>query len=416
MDHLDSVMDGIDHLTLDSNDNECIEYVAVGLQKNVTVTTVSLELDCINRSNCKYVGEALQNENIVELGFAGFVENGNYIPQVIHSNRGLKSLWIESCYIEPLFFRQLFQSLETTGVCNLQLSYCHLTCDQVEILAEGISNLRILNTLDIRNNGLESDGVLLIASALHSNSNILSLDISGNKLDNDGLVAISKLIKENVCISELNLTVSTCLEAGAKAFSSSLALNQTLMRLTLEDLSFNSTFVTNLSTAIKKHQFLECLNLTVPLCNDMDNIDLIARDIFQSKSLRTIQFSPYADSNVSKVITQIELNRYLTNLVTAFEPPTDLTTLLLINQERQNYLLKIFFESFRSILLLDLSIELLEKIFVELLFECMIPAQHISTFMPVLLNDNSIGELTTFEEFDLRVLVYQCNRLKRNWQ
>ncbi|KAJ3321277.1 hypothetical protein HDV06_004502 [Boothiomyces sp. JEL0866] len=414
MDHLETIMDGIDHLTLDSNDSECMEYVAAGLQKNVTVNTVSLELDCVNKSNCKYVSEALQNENIVELGFAGFVENGNYIPQVIHANRGIKIFWIESCYIEPLFFRQLFQSLETTSICNLQLSYCHLTFDQVQLLAEGISRIRNINTLDIRNNGLDSDGIRLISNALRSNTSILALDLSGNDLDNDGLIALSVLIKDNVFLNDINITVSTSLESGAKEFGKSLLKNQTLISLTLDDLSFNHTFVNQFSLAIKEHQYLETLNLTIPLCNDMENIDSIVECIFRNKSLRSILISPYVDSNISKIISYVEHNQYIIRLPTTFEPPSELLTLLLTNQTEQRDLLLQFFESFRNIMLLDLTVELLEKIFVELLLECRIPAHHISTFLPVLLNDNSIGELVTYDEFNLQVLVCQCSRLKRN--
>ncbi|KAJ3254221.1 hypothetical protein HK103_007466 [Boothiomyces macroporosus] len=416
MDHLETIMDGIDHLTLDSNDNECIEYLSVGLQKNVTISRVSLELDCINRSNCKYLSEALQNENIVELGFAGFVENGNYIPQVIHSNKGVKVFWIESCYIEPLFFRQLFQSLETTSIYSLQLSYCHLTYEQVQLLAEGISRIRVVTSLDLRSNGLDSEGVRLIANALRSNTNILNLDLSGNNLDNEGLIAISVLIKENIFLTHLNLTVSECIDTGAKGFAKALQSNQTLTCLVIDDLSFNSTFVKHLSVAIKQHQYIEILKLNVPLCNDMEDIDMIVKDIFRNKSLRMILIAPYVDSNITKVTELVAQNRYITNVPTTFEPPAELISMLSLNSKRQIIMLKEFFTSFRSIMLLDLSIELLEKIFHELLLECMIPFHHISTFMPVLLNDNSIGELVSLEDFTLQALVYQCERLKRNWQ
>ncbi|XP_057699962.1 uncharacterized protein LOC130920622 isoform X2 [Corythoichthys intestinalis] len=198
----------------------------MGLQKLLVVVKASQESilgDChLDKGSCHLLASVLSSPS--NLRHLDLSRNDLSDEGVEILSKGLAS---PNCILE---FLDLFQCGLAKGSCHLlasvlsspsnlkhlNLSWNHLSYEGVDILSKGLASPNcILESLYLRECGLDKGSCHLLASVLSSPSNLRHLDLSSNKLSDEGVEILSKGLASPNCILE-SLDLSYCdLEKGS---------------------------------------------------------------------------------------------------------------------------------------------------------------------------------------------------------
>jgi Leucine Rich repeat len=104
---------------------------------------------------------------------------------------------------------------------NIRITFSNVH-DDVRYLSAALKANRILTTLNLRNNNIDSEGVRYVSDALTINKTLTTLNLWHNKIGNEGIKYLSAALKVNKILTTLNLGYNQIESEGAQYISDAL--------------------------------------------------------------------------------------------------------------------------------------------------------------------------------------------------
>jgi hypothetical protein len=129
---------------------------------------------------------------------------------------------------------------------TLSLAYASIGDDGVGELAPFVGQNVFVKYLDLRGNGIQPRGAVVLAGGIKVNRSLRSLNLKGNSIgkdknekkdENSGIQAICDVLKANMTITHVDLKNNKVSADGARSLGAMLAMNQTITHL---DVSWNN--------------------------------------------------------------------------------------------------------------------------------------------------------------------------------
>ena len=149
-----------------------------------------------------------------------------------------------------------------TYLQTLDLSDNYIGSDGAVALAEGLKCCAIIQTLNLSSNSVGSDGTVALAEGLKCYTNLETLDISHNSIGSDGAVALAEGLKCCANLQELNLSSNSIGSDGAVALVEGLKCCTNLQTLDLSSNSIGSDGAVALAEGLKCCTNLQTLDLS----------------------------------------------------------------------------------------------------------------------------------------------------------
>ncbi|XP_052459081.1 uncharacterized protein LOC128017684 isoform X3 [Carassius gibelio] len=231
--------------------------------------------DCgVTDEGCAALASALRSNpsHLRELHLSGNklgVSGVNLLSDLLKDPRcKLETLWLSDCEVTEEGCGALASALRSnpSHLRDLDLSVNKLGASRVNLLSDLLKDPRCkLETLGLRDCGVEDEGCAALASALRSNpSHLRYLDLSGNNLRASGVNLLSDLLKDPRCkLETLWLKYCGVTDEGCAALASALRSNPSHLReLSLSGNKLGASGVKLLSDGLKDpHCPLETLGL-----------------------------------------------------------------------------------------------------------------------------------------------------------
>ena len=283
---------------------------------------------------CRILKEFLQkHKNLKEARFVdtqftycGFSE----VCQGLHHNSSVLRLYLINTEIDAdLGARCLSLLLQTNNTLEeLYLSENRLGDEGTEILSDGLIHNCSVRKLDLRSNGIETDGCRALSSVVKEcnmltslclamneigdigvsklaeglkdkNCQLEDLDLSDNRISEDGAVALSDMLLENSRLQSLNLSFNSIGGNGASSIANVLDRNITLRRLCLRRNNIDNIGASAFATMLPTMRGLKELSMTHnPIDQEgsgqlleglRNNVELIYMQVGDTKSVQILK-------------------------------------------------------------------------------------------------------------------------------
>ena len=201
-----------------------------------------------------------------------------------------------------------------TYLQTLDLRNDNIGSDGAVALAEGLKYCTNLQTLDLRNDSIGLDGAVALAEGLKYCTNLQTLDLSSNSISLDGAVALAEGLKYCTNLQTLNLSSNSISLDGAVALAEGLKYCTNLQTL---DLSFNyigSDGAVALAEGLKYCTNLQTLNLSSNSISS-DGAVALAEGLKYCTNLQTLNLSDNS-IGLDGAVALAEGLKYCTNLQT----------------------------------------------------------------------------------------------------
>ncbi|PIO30453.1 NACHT, LRR and PYD domains-containing protein 3 [Aquarana catesbeiana] len=201
--HIKELLLSYNHLT----DNSCAD-LASGIRNNQTLRTLNLSENNLEGPHFCDLMAALTTSQIEELYLANNVLTDSSCPHLasgIRNNKALKRLDLSKNNPEGPHFRDLMAALATSQIKELSLYNNDLSDSSCPHLALGIKNNQTLRTLDLSENNLEGPHFRDLMETL-TTSQIEELHLSYNHLTDSSCPHLASGIRNNKTLRTLDLS------------------------------------------------------------------------------------------------------------------------------------------------------------------------------------------------------------------
>ena len=144
---------------------------------------------------------------------------------------------------------------------SLNLSWVKINDKPCQSLAKALEQNETLQFLDLSHNQISSEGVLALGKALEINSTLQSLDLSRNEIGSEAAVALGKALEINSALQSLDLSHNSIGPRGALALGKALEINSVLQSLDLCDNDIENKGVSAIGSALQTNKALTHLRI-----------------------------------------------------------------------------------------------------------------------------------------------------------
>lgn len=130
------------------------------------------------------------------------------------------------------------------------------------MLVEGLTNHASLTELCLAHNILRDDGARIIGRWVDRNELIQTVDLQNNEIGTEGGLALAYCLTHNTSLRTLNLRLNLVKDGGARAFARALALNSTLVELNLACNGITCAAANALGDLLENNSTLKKLDLS----------------------------------------------------------------------------------------------------------------------------------------------------------
>lgn len=197
------------HLCMETNKLTVEEFNV--LDNYLTETSSSLLADVINQLQPSRVD--LSGNRICSAGLKGIFSTMTMVSTV------------KVLYVEMIGIKMNDTALDKEIICNMMSSLTKLCIGRnglydegAELLAEGLVNTSLLQTLSVDNSNICSKGAIALANSLSKNTSLEVLCLNSNGIDDDGAIAIAcVLVNDNRTLTFLDIEHNSISTMGTKA-------------------------------------------------------------------------------------------------------------------------------------------------------------------------------------------------------
>ena len=205
----------------------------------------------------------------------------------VRTNKGLKRLTLSGGWFGDDDSEELAQALaHHTSLTFLRLDGCNVNARGLRDIAEALSTIKTLDTLELSKMRLGDIGAEIMANALASTS-LRNLQLSDCGVGVLGSRAISNVFETNTCLEIINLSKNKIGNPGATALAQALASNSSLVEIHLRDCGIGATGSRALADALETNACLETLNLGENKIGDA-GATALAHALASTTSLKTL--------------------------------------------------------------------------------------------------------------------------------
>ena len=237
------------------------------------------------------------------------------IGRVVKSNTSLKALHLDNNNLSVSDISMIAESInELTGLKELTVNNTGCTADHITTM---ISNNLLLETLDIGDNQLKSEGIRNVSKALIKLNRLKVLGLYGNEITDDAAGDIADVIYNLPLLEKLLLNNNTFGVVGIQTICKSLQQNRTLKLLQLINVGITEEVADDIAAVIDGNPLLQCIYLE---SNRLQNsgANVILGSLSNKKHIKALSL---ASNNISEIpvnkllqfITNNELDELLLN-------------------------------------------------------------------------------------------------------
>ena len=277
-----------------------VDSLVLALKGNTCLTNLDLRGNGIDASAATSLAEAFSaNSMLANLNLRGNKISSfgaSFLLQVLTTNSSLTKLDLSNNGIdlETIPTVSSYDSLDTTSLCNLNLSENKIGDSGVTFLAKVLTSNNSLTNLKLKSNKIGASGADSLSTALTVNSSLSSLDLMGNKLTDRGAAFLSEVLKVNSSLTDLNLSSNSIGDSGALSLSKALSSEHScLTRLRLSWNQIGDSGAASLSGALAVNSCLRYLELQRNMIGDAgafslskalkDNLALFYLDLIRNQ-------------------------------------------------------------------------------------------------------------------------------------
>ena len=315
-------------LNLSNNEigEEGLENSEEFFSKNKSLHTLSFHHNLLGPNGVDFLfNYFVSNKNLslksIEIGYNGITkEVTEFISKYIKNNENLITFNIEGNYLCNEGIKKICEAISQKNSQNI-ISYIDLQNNNITNkgcfhISKMLSESQFINSISLRNNLLDNDGVSKIISSICStNSNLVSIDLSDTKIDEKAMNTISEAINKDVALQKINLSYNNFRLAGK-------SINNLLIKETnLKYLDFSFCNISNhfnlIFQGLSKNQNLKLINLSgnsIPTKKDV--LNELGKAISENTNLRKLLLNECnIDDNAMNIINNnLEKNHTLLNL------------------------------------------------------------------------------------------------------
>ena len=257
------------------------DFLSLGmiLKFSTTLTTLEITEETLDGKGALALAEGIKTAKYLttlELSYCTFDDEGtSALVEGLAANQQLESLLLPGCELEDTQAAQLFQSLKNHPCLNqMTLFRNHCGADGAMALETLLSAptgdtnplqpSKAISKLDLSYQQFERANKLdvsLIASSLAMNCTLMCLSLSFNKLNDNDAESLAKVLRQNTTLQELDLRANNIRDRGVIALATELVQQSTLRNLFLFGNPFGEQGANVLLEAIRHNTVLQVLNM-----------------------------------------------------------------------------------------------------------------------------------------------------------
>ena len=240
------------------------------------------------------------------------------VVKVIKSCTNLQTLDISENKIDSEGAAALAEALKFfSNLQTLDIGNNNIGSHGAAALAKSFKSCTNLQTLDISSNKIDSEGAAALAEALKFFSNLQTLDIGNNNIGSHGAAALAKSLKSCTNLQTLDICKNNISFKGAVALAESLKSCTKLQRLDISSNKIDSEGAAALAVTLKSFAILQILDIS------NNNIDskgaaALAEALKCCTKLRTLDIS-FNDICSEDIIALTEVFKSCNNSLSIYE-------------------------------------------------------------------------------------------------
>ena len=238
------------------------KYIKV-LNVSVGCGPVYRELEGTAHGSIQLIVDSLSHNTSLEklnMGGSNFSSvNVLSLASLLKVNTRLRHLYFKDCNIQSSDSVHLAKALEenaTTQLQTLQLWDNPIGSEGAVAFADMLATNKSLTELNMRGCSIQEQGAICLAKALEKNFTVKKFDISENPIGSRGAVAFASMLTKNQCLKRLSLHADSVGVEGALELIESLKHNTTLEELKLSERCKPPSLDSALQDCVKFSQFL----------------------------------------------------------------------------------------------------------------------------------------------------------------
>ncbi|CAL8286425.1 unnamed protein product [Lota lota] len=169
-------------------------------------------------------------------------------------------VYLEACRVTGVVPVSYF--IRHLGTSTMGLNHHGLGPLGCKALAIALVTDMTINTLELADNHILSDGAKHLVEMLKANFTIHTMDLSDNHLQSAGAECLGKMLLENISLKSLKLSGNKFTEDDAKLFADALSSNYRVKQLDLSHNEFSGRGGEHLGQMLANNEGLEMLDLS----------------------------------------------------------------------------------------------------------------------------------------------------------
>ena len=184
-----------------------------------------------------------------------------------------------------------------TGKWEIDMSFCHVDDECVEMLAGGTNFMSSMGLKGVRitklvmyGNNITGRGAAILVELLKENRTLQQLDVSNNCIGDGGATKLAEMLKENITLQQLSIGTNSIGDEGTMALVKMLKESRTLQQLDVSANSIGDIGTTALAEIMKENRTLQQLDVS---SNSMGNqgATALAEILKENRTLQQLDIS-----------------------------------------------------------------------------------------------------------------------------
>ncbi|CAF2001167.1 unnamed protein product [Rotaria magnacalcarata] len=243
-----------------------MRYLSDGLQKNTTITTLSISSKNIGSRGIQHLATALQNNTTLtalHLNSNRIEEEGaQYLGDALKKNTTLTTLELKWNEMGPREAYNLARALRKNAtLTTLDLCGNNLKDEVMQHLGDALRKNATLTTLNLQANQIRAAGIQHLANGLRNNKKLATLDLKSNSIGEAGAPYLADILRNNTTLTALYLEYNYIKDDGVQYVASALRHNATLTILSLCENGIKGEGAQYLADALRNNSTLKKLYL-----------------------------------------------------------------------------------------------------------------------------------------------------------
>ena len=188
-------------------DEKCVDYLSKKLNKNIALRILNLSYNSLNKA-CIYLKNLLLNETnlkLIKLVSCKISQESNLIFQGLSNNKSLQTFDISNnyLYIDNTFLNDFFIFFKNNKkLNNLIMDMTNIDDFTMNYISHYLEENQGLKLISLKNNTITNQSVFSLLNSLQKNENIRKIILEGNPIDPDIKQQIYNMLNEKINIGK----------------------------------------------------------------------------------------------------------------------------------------------------------------------------------------------------------------------